>query len=75
MAWEEPNPLGICYKNDLETELKVGDFVEVMWKDYHTCYEGKVIDFTGGVRVRYDDGLVIPLYKWQEFELVSKRVL
>jgi hypothetical protein len=27
--WEEPNPLGICYKNDLTTELKVGDYVEV----------------------------------------------
>ena len=75
MAWEEPNPLGICYKNDLETELKVGDFVEVMWKDYHTCYEGKVIDFTGGVRIRYEDGLVLPLYKWQDFVVTNKRVL
>ncbi len=74
MAWEEPNPLNILYKNDLEVSLKVGDYIEVMWKDYHTSYSGKVIDFTGGVRVRYDDGLVIPLYKWQEFEVTSKRV-
>lgn len=73
--WEEPNPLTICYKNDLKLPLKVGDIVEVLWKDYHTSYEGKIIDFNGGVRIRYEDGEVFPLYKWQEVELLSKRVL
>jgi hypothetical protein len=71
--WEEPNPLGICYKNDLTTELKVGDYVEVQWKDFHTSYEGKVIGFNGGIRIRYEDGEVMPLYKWQEVEVLSKR--
>lgn len=71
--WEEPNPLSIMYKNMLSEPIRKNDYIEVTWRDMHAIYEGKVASLTNGIRIRYEDGDVVPLYKWQEYKVTSKR--
>lgn len=61
-ANSEPSPLNYVYG----TALKKGDKVKVMWLDDHTYHMGVVTSANDGpVKLRYEDGTVLPLFKHQ----------
>jgi hypothetical protein len=65
---QSPNPMNYVWG----TTLKKGDRVRVQWLDYHTYHQGVVSNANDGpVRIRYESGEVINLFKHQPVKVIK----